>query len=132
MKNDLIILRYESGTAGTFGVAIHECTWLCHTLEPGQRDGRSGHAVKAGRYPLTLEWSPKFGRALPTIIAPGRSGLRFHQGNYVRDTSGCVLVGTARGERWLDYSSAALGSLLKYITTHNITHVTFIDYEMVS
>lgn len=132
MKNDLIILRYESGPSGTFGVAIHECTWLCHTLEPGQRDGARGNAVRAGRYALTWEWSPKFGRKLPTIVCPGRSGLRFHQGNYVRDTSGCVLVGGGRGASWLNNSSAALGEFTQYLVSHNITHVCIIDYEMVS
>ena len=132
MKNDLTILRYESGPTGTFGVALHGTRWLCHTLEPADRSGGFRCAIKAGRYKLTQEWSPKFGMFLPTIIVPGRSGLRIHAGNLVWETSGCIIVGNCRGSSYLQNSRATLSKLLGYIKEQHITHINIIDYETIS
>lgn len=132
MKSDLTILRYESGPAGTFGVALHGSRWLCHTLEPADRSGDFRCAIKAGRYELTHEWSPKFRMYLPTINAPGRSGLRIHAGNFVRDTSGCLIVGNSRALTYLNDSRAALSALIVYIRERHITHINIIDYETIS
>lgn len=132
MEKDLTILRYESGPAGTFGVALHGTRWLCHTLEPADRSGGFRCAIKAGRYKLSIEWSPSFKRYLPTINAPGRSGLRIHAGNFVRETSGCIIVGDSRGITYLNNSRAALSALIDYIKEQHITHINIIDYETIS
>lgn len=132
MKNDLTILRYESSSAGTFGVALHGKRWLCHTLEPADRSGGSRCAIRAGRYPLTFEWSPRFQANLPTIIVSGRSGLRIHAGNHVIDTNGCILVGSQRVRYFIDVSRAALSALIDYIKAQHITHINIIDYETIS
>lgn len=132
MENDLIILRYASGSAGTFGVALHKGTWLCHTLEPADRSGGRNCALRAGRYVLTYDWSPKFAALLPTILCPGRSGLRIHPGNYVRETSGCILPGTLRSDNMLISSRQAYNRLSAYIVEHHISHIHIIDYETLS
>ena len=132
MQYELTILRYESGPAGTFGVALYGTRWLCHTLEPANRSGGYGSAIRAGHYELTIEWSPKFKRYLPTINAPGRTGLRIHAGNFVRETSGCIIVGDSRGITYINNSSAALSALIDYIKAQHITHINIIDYETIS
>lgn len=132
MKNDLTILRYESSASGTFGVLVHDGKWLGHTLEPANRDGLFHHAVTAGRYTMVLEYSPKFGRKLPTLIVNGRIGIRIHAGNYVSDTSGCILVGDTRGEKCLYHSTFALNRLVEYFITHHISHINIINYEDIS
>lgn len=132
MKNDLTILRYESGPAGTFGVALHGTRWLCHTLEPADRSGGFRCAIRAGRYELSIEWSPKFRVTLPTIHVPGRSGLRIHAGNDVDHSSGCILVGESRSHGQLYLSRPALSSLVSYIKEQHITHINIIDYETIS
>lgn len=128
MENTLTIFRYESGACGTFGFAVMNGKAVCHTLEPQNRGGGRNCAVAPGTYQLIMEWSPKFGRKLPTIIAPGRSGLRFHYGNFVDDTRGCVLVGTSRGRALLIQSARALGALIELIERRNINKLNVIDY----
>lgn len=128
----LTLLRYESSSDGTFGVLLLGREWLCHTLEPARRDGSYHQAVKAGRYPLTLEYSPKFRRLLPTIKAPGRVGLRVHAGNRVDETSGCVLVGESRGTNYLLRSKVTLERVVALIRERDITELVVIDYESIS
>lgn len=129
MSQTLTILRYESSQQGTFGVCLHDGRWLCHCIEPACRDGQRDHAVAAGVYELRCEWSPRFGRCLPTIIVPGRSGLRFHAGNFVSDTRGCVLPGKQRARGALYESAAALEELITYITINHLNQLHIIDYE---
>lgn len=50
--------------------------------------------IPKGMYEVKLTYSSKFKRKLPLVMdVPGRSGIRFHKGNYVRDTEGCILIG---------------------------------------
>ena len=58
-------------------------------------------AIPTGTYRVTLEWSPRFGRIMPTIHgAEGFVGLRIHGGNDHKDTDGCPLFAARRiGER---------------------------------
>lgn len=128
----LTLLRYESSSMGTFGVLLHGSKWLCHTLEPTDCSGRRNCGVTSGTYPLIMEFSHKFGRVLPTIVAPGREGLRFHAGNYVYETRGCVLVGKQRDYSSLRSSRMALDSVITYISTHNITSLKVINYDEIS
>ena len=61
---------------------------LCDTLEPIG-------IVPLGWYRLSLTYSPRFKRPLPLLHhVPGHSGIRIHAGNTLRDTAGCILVGT--------------------------------------
>ena len=63
---------------------------FCDTLE------RADVAIPAGFYPMTLTVSPRFGEILPLIgNIVGRTGIRIHAGNFIRDTAGCILVGVA-------------------------------------
>lgn len=128
----LTLLRYESSSMGTFGVLLHGSKWLCHTLEPADCSGRKNCGVTSGVYQLIMEYSHKFGRLLPTIVAPGREGLRFHAGNYVYETRGCVLVGKQRDYSSLRSSLMALDSVITYISTHNITSLKVINYDEIS
>lgn len=61
---------------------------LCDTLEPIG-------IVPLGWYRLSLTYSPRFKRPLPLLQhVPGHIGIRIHAGNTLRDTAGCILVGT--------------------------------------
>lgn len=128
----LTLLRYESSPMGTFGVLLHGSKWLCHTLEPADCSGRKNCGVTSGTYRLIIEFSPKFGVLLPTIVASGRKGLRFHAGNYVRETRGCVLTGAHRGYYCMINSRTALQDVITYISTHNITQLKVINYDEIS
>ena len=72
--------------------------YFCDTLEPSLHPTNHLHpkAIPAGRYAVTVTWSPKFKRWLPLLLkVPYRSGIRIHAGNNPEDSSGCILVGQA-------------------------------------
>jgi hypothetical protein len=73
---------------------------LCYTLEPVIRpegapkeDGDT--AIPLGRYELIINHSPSFHVDMPILLdVPGFTGVRWHWGNWPKDTRGCTLVGT--------------------------------------
>lgn len=88
--------------------------WFCYTLEDPPRDvkipGRTG--IPAGHYHVKVDYSPRFKRNLPRLIAvPGFEGIRIHPGNTKEDTEGCILVGEARGKDRVLRSRMAFNSL---------------------
>ena len=127
MASPLVILRYACTRFGTFGIAIHDGEWLCHTLEPADLSGRKACGIAEGSYSLIFEYSPKFRTKLPTIVVHGRSGLRIHAGNVVGETTGCLLVGLARSGQAIERSRPALANLCVYINKHNITSIHYIN-----
>jgi len=101
----LTLQRQPSYKSATFGSWSIDGEWFCHTLEdeireiPGQPvsawkvHGKT--AIPAGRYRITLEYSPKFGPDTITVHdVDGFVGVRVHGGNTVADTEGCPLVGS--------------------------------------
>lgn len=81
LKNDYVIGRmYINGT------------YVCDTLEPPEK--KVGGCIPAGTYRVSMQYSMKFGKAMPRIEnVPYRSGILIHAGNTVEDTKGCILVG---------------------------------------
>lgn len=58
---------------------------------------RGKTAIPVGEYRVTLEWSPRFKRIMPTIHGvKGFAGLRIHGGNDHEDTEGCPLFARRR------------------------------------
>ena len=51
-------------------------------------------AIPVGLYDVLYTYSPRFKRMLPLINnVLGYEGVRFHAGNSIADTSGCILLG---------------------------------------
>jgi len=49
--------------------------------------------IPAGRYRVSLTWSPKFKKLLPLIEdVPNREGIRIHAGTIPEHSTGCVLT----------------------------------------
>ena len=86
----LELTRIFSGDSYTIGHLTINGEALCDTLEPSMA---SGMRIPEGEYVVKVTYSPKFKRNLPLIVVPGRKGIRFHRGNTVKDTTGCVVVG---------------------------------------
>ena len=62
--------------------------YVCDCMDPG--------ILKAGSYRLEINRSPKFKKELPLIYNkefPANRGFRIHQGNRMKDSNGCILVG---------------------------------------
>jgi Steigviridae/Suoliviridae L,D-carboxypeptidase/transpeptidase len=81
----------------TMGTLFVDGLFEAWTLEPD--DDGPHPAIPFGSYPLTITHSTRFNRRLPQVLnVPGRFGIRFHPGNDVEDTEGCILLGTARSD----------------------------------
>lgn len=89
------LTRKVSNCYGTFGTLDFDGLKFA-TLEPLKP------VIPKGDYLLTFTYSPRFSEKIPYkdfIGVPfvngvkGHDGIRIHVGNYVSDTSGCILVG---------------------------------------
>jgi hypothetical protein len=91
----------------TIGNLYIDDQFFCNTLEDKNRDlnknGRFDNGemkvygetcIPFGKYKVTINMSPKFGRELPRLIdVPSFEGVLIHRGNTAEDSAGCILVG---------------------------------------
>lgn len=103
----VIISRYETGDAGTFGVLLIPGLFSCHVLELPWRDNQGNiSCIPAGEYIVEPYTSRKFGRAYHVKDVEGRTWILLHRGNLAGDTTkgykthsaGCLLLGKYRGK----------------------------------
>lgn len=78
-----------------------------------------------GFYAMCVNYSPKFKKNLPLISVPKHSGIRIHQGNYIKDSSGCILVGVRSSNCTLSYSTITLDRIIYIIQNCNIKYFKF-------
>lgn len=65
-------------------------------------------AIPAGSYHLDVNFSNRFQRFMPLLLdVPNFEGVRLHQGNDAVDSSGCLLVGSTRGQDFIGASKVA-------------------------
>lgn len=94
---------------------------FAHTLEDTDRKLEDGGVkvfgktcVSRGTYEVTIDWSKKFNKLMPHILnVPQFEGIRIHAGNYDKDTEGCILVGSTRGNDFIGDSRITFESLFK-------------------
>ncbi len=70
----------------------------CYILEDVPRATKiyGKTAIPAGRYEVTVDWSPKYKKPMPHVLnVPGYEGIRIHPGNFSTDTEGCLLPGVS-------------------------------------
>jgi len=80
-------------------------------------------AIPAGRYEVTITFSPHFQRQLPLLLnVPGFEGIRIHPGNVPADTDGCILVGQGRNAKSISASRAAFDALFPKIQAAVAAH----------
>jgi hypothetical protein len=98
----MVLVRDDCTDTRTLGTLTFPDGFVCQTLEDAVRDSKIAHetAIPSGTYPVTITLSQRFGFLLPLIgSVPSFTGIRIHSGNTKSDTSGCVLVGSARGKQ---------------------------------
>lgn len=105
-----------------FGSLHYRGVYLCDTLENNE------FLIKPGTYPLKWTYSPKF-KAFRFEVGdvPGRSRLLIHEGNYVGDSKGCILVGV-RADKVLQYSVITLRRINRIIHDIQIPLIEIIPY----
>lgn len=108
----LQLLRDHTLPDGTSGRLSVEGVFECYSLEPKLGDYGENCAMPPGTYPVQIRYSPKFQKMLAHIDGvPGRSAIEIHDGNFVTDTEGCVLVGQERLEQTILHSDLARQAL---------------------
>lgn len=111
----LRLMRETVTDQATIGRLFVDDVFECYTLEDVPRDEKVKHetCIPTGTYRVVLTHSPKFGRELPLLLnVPEFEGIRIHPGNTKDHTSGCILVGTARGTDRISGSRDAFEALL--------------------
>jgi len=99
---ELLADRTRNGKKSCTGILMVNGAHECLTLEDPVRnlwgDG-SGKiygktAIPAGKYPVTIDFSPKFQKMMVKILnVPFFTGIRIHSLNDADDTLGCIGVG---------------------------------------
>lgn len=91
------LARFEFTGTATVGAFYDERDkFLCYTLEDAIRTKKipGQTAIPRGTYKIGYSHSGRFGRMLPILSdVPYFTGIRFHAGNRVEDTDGCILGG---------------------------------------
>jgi len=76
-------------------------------------------AIPEGTYQIILDFSNRFQRDMPHILdVPGFTGIRIHPGNTNANTSGCLLIGFAKGKDEIWDSKAAYNALYERLKAH--------------
>jgi hypothetical protein len=100
----------------TLGEMIIDGAHFCWTIEDAVRDRKvpNDTAIPTGVYEVVVNWSQRFGKALPLLMnVPGFTGVRFHGGNGPDDTEGCILVGARHDEERI-WDCATTASMLTF------------------
>jgi hypothetical protein len=96
--NRLVITRLKDDGMQTLGAATLYNGLLrvfdFVTLEPSWKDNqRQISCIPAGRYTVTPRNSPRYKDHFHVKDVNGRDWILIHQGNFRRDSTGCLLVG---------------------------------------
>jgi hypothetical protein len=97
-----LLTRFHRIHQATLGVLTMEGNkdFSLFTLEDDWKSNQQRvSCIPAGEYYCVPHgWEPdanlKFRRVWRLLDVPGRSGILFHGGNSIKDTSGCILLGT--------------------------------------
>jgi len=100
---ELKVTRRLNSEKSCIGELYIDGEFFCNTLEDRVREEgvkvQGQTAIPAGRYKVIADWSNRFQKIMPHILAvPGFEGIRIHCGNSDKDTSGCLLLGLYTGE----------------------------------
>ena len=95
----LVTLTRERGTSkqttGSLVAQNGQSTFTCKTLElPWMNNKQNISCIPTGEYKVKWAFSPRFLKYMYHVQnVKGRSGIRFHVGNYYTDIQGCILLG---------------------------------------
>lgn len=90
--------------------------------------------IPKGSYWMQLTYSPKFNKSLPLIWSDKihkNRGIRIHNGNTVKDTDGCILIGNSADLTRLEiYRSVPAVAQLVKAMDKSATYSLFVRNEI--
>ena len=103
----------DQATQGTLTVGGR----TMETLELPDRNNRINESrIPAGTYNAHIRDDGDKGYRVELEDVPGRTNIQIHTGNVPRDTTGCILIGTERGDNRVNHSRDARMQLMEEIT----------------
>lgn len=139
---NLRLLRTDFTEKTTIGELSIDGQFFCFILEDRERGLRASMttselvtlkvfgktAIPTGRYEVILSFSERFQRHLPLLLhVPVFDGIRIHNGNFDRDTEGCLLVGATKQPDMVTASRITLTKLMPVLTNAAKKQKIFID-----
>lgn len=123
----LTLIRKEFTEDYTMGELYIDDAYFCNTLELTTRklekasDKVPGKtAIPFGLYQVKLTYSNHFKRILPEILnVLFFKGVRFHEGNTIKDIRGCIAVGKKVGAGVLAFSRKTTDELVARMKEEN-------------
>ncbi len=116
---NLTVTRRWFTPLSTCGMLDIDGVFQAYTMEPRLDQVGTGQpkakpcAIPRGTYQVELTWSPKFQCLTPHVEdVPEFEYIEIHWGNKPSDTEGCLIVGKAHKENWLDDSRVAFVELM--------------------
>lgn len=115
-----VVQRFSRTDQGTFGAFLFNDIPICLTLERPWKDNRVGEScITTGIYDCVPHSGERFKGVWELTGVVGRTNILIHKGNTIKDTTGCILVGTRfynfNGIPGLAESAAALMKLKTYL-----------------
>ena len=125
------IKRDIKGNTYTAGKMYVDGRHFADTLEPRAIDWSKEEktlgktAIPEGTYKVEMRYSTKFKTQMPYVQnVPHFDGIMLHVGNSVRDSRGCILVGTRTFPSVLTQSRKAVNRLILLMEEHKGESVT--------
>lgn len=79
-------------------------------------EGTDLKPVPFGIHVLYVGWSNRFQKYMPHVQVDGRAGIEIHGGNFVKDSTGCTLLGKVRISD-SEIAQKETDELVKYLQT---------------
>ena len=111
----------------TIGEMYLNGRFFCYTLEDKVRDVKIDNetAIPTGEYGVIINMSNRFKRLMPLILnVKNFTGVRIHNGNSKKDTSGCILVGKTKGVDFIGDSVKAFNELMVILKNEKTIKLT--------
>jgi len=141
---ELKVIRKWFSTKSTIGEILVNDEVVCYSLEDVARPAGvkiyGETAIPVGKYNVEITHSNRYNKPLPLIFNTADlavedgygvrfTGVRIHPGNTDKDTHGCLLPGTTKGDDFVGNSRSAFQKLMELIqeATDNEEEIT-IEY----
>ena len=91
---EVSLVRLSETDGATLGTLVMDGFPEFATLEPPWKNNEKNvSCIPEGEYRCVKVRSPKFGVTFEVVSVPDREFIRFHEGNWAKNTKGCPLLG---------------------------------------